>query len=1614
MKAIKNSMKLAIVLAISMSTSFYTYAATYLTVGGTIADTVTWNVDSVSVTSNVTVTSTGLLTIPAKTKVVFQGQYSITVQGTISATGSITFTRIGRLIIRTYNYVLFTYKNDTNNLSNPSISTVGWKGITIQSGAKANFSICEFRYAKSLTGSLFVNSGNTNFSNCLIHDNKIFNSSLCGIISSSPSSTEDSLIIASSSLYNNYSAATVFASSKFSITLNKIYNNINTNAGHINDKSALSVNSGNGIIARNTIYNNSQAGINICWTSLITLDRNYIYNNKSYGIYFKYSVITLTNNIISNNVQAGYINGTIAAFINNTIAYNAAGLNFVKPSLAGGVDVYFYNTIMWNNNATDLSGNMNIYINNCLLPYSSSSAISGLGFSVKSFNKNINIDPQFKSPTDTMGYNFNASSASWSIGSNSPCLNIGTTAIDPYIMPQTDYAGSARIKHGYPDIGAYEMLVSVDSIYTATITTPTMWIADSVKIFTNVSVNPGGKLVIAPGTIVSFQGDYQLTVANNGGGIIAKGTATDSVVFTRQNPVLPISATTGVFWMGINIQSSVDSCLFDYCRFEFAERKGGWKGAALNVDFNDLVNIRNSLFRYNISRDAGSPTSLTGSGAAIATFNSDVSIDHCTFTDNLGGNTVYINSSNVMMSNCYFTRNMYDLTLYYSAKSIIYNTITRAADVISSSNPNIVNCEFYGNSSMSLSTSNPRFYNSVVFTSIVWNDQSTPAFTNCMFKSTNYSSLSEYSVNGYLPVVSYLPSFTWEEGNNNFGLRDYTRNSFYPSINRGTSSLPSGINIPVTDLIGYKRINGEAIDIGAIEQSGQLPQITLQPSGSTICPKTEYAFNVLNTDTAIYQWRKDGVDLTGANSKNYGIKTTTASSSGNYQCIIQNAYGTVASNLALLQVNSSPEVLSQLSSAWVPINSAYSLQAAFSGTKPITYEWRHNKSLILSDSIGILDFPSFNTNNEGNYICSAINNCGKASIKSIMLYIAPSIDFKDSAKSICEGDTVKLSLSSGNVINIQWFRNNDSIPSSNSNVLSLDAISKDDEGNYTCSVTTLLGTATTNQVYVSVNQKPEIISQPSSKWVEPGSSFTNEISVNGSKPLFYQWYCNDSIILGERNPRFILAGFENKNEGIYHAIARNSCGRDTTTRVAFYFTPKIKIATHDSLPVLCNGDTLKLALDITFSASVQWQKDGKDLVDENSSLLVIPGVSDNNQGNYVCKISTQYENYTTSPILIQVRTAPLILDQSSKSVVAENADQVLEIIADGYKPIKYQWLKDNSILTSDTLFRLKLKSFGLDDEGQYICRITNTCGSIYSEPVELSMAPQICMVTVDRMTHKNLVIWEKLSKAKYKEFNVYREGTVSGYFEKIGTVPYDSNGYFVDKVVNPKEQAYIYKITAIDSNQVETDINLCKAHKTIHLLVTKGIPDGIQLDWDEYIGYNYGTYEIYRSSDSIDFRSVHEMASTTRTWTDFSTPDQDLLHYFISVVKEGGCYPAGRPKTKAGGGLYSQSESNMEDNRLQFTSINKMGSTNVGLNIFPNPFANIATVSYQLSQPATVSLEIYNMVGVKVAALMYSRQIQGEHKYQLNVKSIGLKTGIYVISLKLDNRAIENKLLNIL
>jgi alpha-tubulin suppressor-like RCC1 family protein len=84
------------------------------------------------------------------------------------------------------------------------------------------------------------------------------------------------------------------------------------------------------------------------------------------------------------------------------------------------------------------------------------------------------------------------------------------------------------------------------------------------------------------------------------------------------------------------------------------------------------------------------------------------------------------------------------------------------------------------------------------------------------------------------------------------------------------------------------------------------PAISVQPQSQTVMASGNAVFSVTATGTAplSYQWLRDGVNVTGANSATLTLNTVQTNQAGNYTVVISNASGSVTSNLAVLTVTS--------------------------------------------------------------------------------------------------------------------------------------------------------------------------------------------------------------------------------------------------------------------------------------------------------------------------------------------------------------------------------------------------------------------------------------------------------------------------------------------------------------------------------------------------------------------------------------------------------------------------------------------------------------------------------------------------------------------------------------
>ncbi|MCW3103283.1 MAG: hypothetical protein JWO09_1723 [Bacteroidetes bacterium] len=75
------------------------------------------------------------------------------------------------------------------------------------------------------------------------------------------------------------------------------------------------------------------------------------------------------------------------------------------------------------------------------------------------------------------------------------------------------------------------------------------------------------------------------------------------------------------------------------------------------------------------------------------------------------------------------------------------------------------------------------------------------------------------------------------------------------------------------------------------------------------------------------------------------------------------------------------------------------------------------------------------------------------------------------------------------------------------------------------------------------------------------------------------------------------------------------------------------------------------------------------------------------------------------------------------------------------------------------------------------------------------------------------------------------------------------------------------------------------------------------------------------------------------------------------------------------------------------------------MKVYPNPAKENVTVDYTLAADAKVSLEVYNMLGLKVAAPFSNRQsAAGSYNYTINTANYNLKPGVYFMSLRVDGK----------
>lgn len=253
-----------------------------------------------------------------------------------------------------------------------------------------------------------------------------------------------------------------------------------------------------------------------------------------------------------------------------------------------------------------------------------------------------------------------------------------------------------------------------------------------------------------------------------------------------------------------------------------------------------------------------------------------------------------------------------------------------------------------------------------------------------------------------------------------------------------------------------------------------LPAITGQPLSATKCAGESQIFSVTATGTSLtYQWRKGGVNISGATSSSYSIATATTGDAGSYDVVVSGTCApSVTSSSVTLTINTLPAITGQPISATLCSGQSQTFNVTATGTA-LTYQWRKAGANISGATSSSYNIASVSTGDAATYDVVVSGTClpsVTSETVSLSVNTTPTITAHPESQTVCSGTAINLSVStsSNTGTTYQWKKNGIDINGATLSSYSISSPTSSDGGNYTVAITSCGTTVISNVAILSV------------------------------------------------------------------------------------------------------------------------------------------------------------------------------------------------------------------------------------------------------------------------------------------------------------------------------------------------------------------------------------------------------------------------------------------------------------------------------------------------------------------------------------------------------------------
>ncbi len=280
----------------------------------------------------------------------------------------------------------------------------------------------------------------------------------------------------------------------------------------------------------------------------------------------------------------------------------------------------------------------------------------------------------------------------------------------------------------------------------------------------------------------------------------------------------------------------------------------------------------------------------------------------------------------------------------------------------------------------------------------------------------------------------------------------------------------------VTNAFGYTVSN-----VGSLSVTAAAPTIATQPQSATVLVGQSATFSVTasGSNPFTYQWRKNGVNISGATGGSYMIANAVLSDTATYSVVVTNSTSSATSSGATLTVNQAPAFTTQPTSQTVTVGASVTFTAAANGSPSPTLQWQKDGVNLSGATNASYTIASPSASDAGSYTVIASNSVSAVTSNAAILTVNPPpsppvFTTQPISQLLIVGNSVTFTAAASGypAPSYQWQKAGVNLSGATGASYTIASPATGDAGSYTVVATNLSGSTTSNTALLATTLPP--------------------------------------------------------------------------------------------------------------------------------------------------------------------------------------------------------------------------------------------------------------------------------------------------------------------------------------------------------------------------------------------------------------------------------------------------------------------------------------------------------------------------------------------------------------